>query len=140
MISAYPIDEKINCRVLAHNMASELEVDNLVRACARVTKGFTEFTQSTIQGWVPTYDTLGRILNCDPNHMSRIINLGGVNYSIVRHGWEVGVYHTEKGRGRLNNKTADMADSLVYMDTRPEYLGITIEGDGPVTISVNSPS
>lgn len=99
--------------------------EKIVEAIRTATNG--EFLgvggMSTLMGWFPNYDELGRPLNCDPNYRDTTIMINGVTYPLTRCGWSAYIWLPDSNAS-YTMVWSTMRDKflLTKVDLRPDYV------------------
>ena len=76
---------------------------------------------TTLMGWFPEFDDLGRALNADPNIQDYIVKDEDKFYHINRCGWKVRIYETQNNEMYPGKSRGE----LIYcIDETPDYMKI----------------
>ena len=75
----------------------------------------------TLMGWIPTFDSQGRMLNCDPNYKDSSVNIEGKEYYLTRKGWHVYIWNQQC---RYNTVWREDVEKyiLAEVDLTPDYV------------------
>ena len=100
-----------------------MTTEQIVEAIRTATNGtFVGFRGSqTLMGWIPTFDSQGRMLNCDPNYKDSSVNVEGKEYYLTRKGWHVYIWNQQC---RYNTVWREDVEKyiLAEVDLTPDYV------------------
>lgn len=103
-------------------MKNELS-DEILSAIIVATNNFEVFpsgSMTTLMGWTPRFDKLGRPLNTNPNYISGSILIEDIEYYIVKKGWSVWIYDKVASYMYVMNK--DFTNLVKMIDLTPDHI------------------
>ena len=101
------------------------EVAEIIQLTEFETKKFEKFSMTTLMGWFPNFDELGRPLNCDPNRRWLLFPYKNTHVRVERKGYDVKIYLKEETFKTENNEemlSSAKFDLIAELNLTPAYL------------------
>lgn len=106
---------------------AERSLHSLIGTLSKLTDGFEKIGQSTLMGWVDSFDEQGRKVTTDPNYMEGHFIMDGTDFAVLKKGWKVYIFDSGENVRYTHMLYKDLFDELkkrhmiVELDFEPDY-------------------
>ena len=103
---------------------NELTSEEVLDAVKALTDGTyeTPFHSSTMVGYTRSYDRYGRPLHANPNRITGTVCIEGLNYKVVKRGFNVEIYREDITKERDWSNPNFCEEVFAERDITPQYI------------------